>query len=145
MNLGEIVSNIKWQNIGGAILLLLTFIQITPVKINPWSYLAKHLGRAINGEVMNEVKSLRSDFDGFKADTEQDKADNCRNRILRFDDELRQHIDHSEEYFNQIIADIDWYKDYCDKHRNYPNSKAEDAMTHIMEIYHECKANNKFI
>ena len=33
---------------GGALLVLMTLVQIAPVKINPWSAIAKALGRAIN-------------------------------------------------------------------------------------------------
>ena len=33
---------------GGILLAVLTVIQIAPIKINPWSALAKAIGRAIN-------------------------------------------------------------------------------------------------
>ena len=34
---------------------LLTLIQIAPVKIDPWTSIAKALGKAINGEVLREM------------------------------------------------------------------------------------------
>ena len=34
------------------------FVQISPIKINPWTWLAKKIGRAINGEVLNRVEAL---------------------------------------------------------------------------------------
>ncbi len=36
------------MNGGGALVILLTLVQIAPIKVNPWSALAKWLGRAIN-------------------------------------------------------------------------------------------------
>ncbi len=37
---------------GGILLVAMTLIQIAPIKLNPWSALAKAIGRAINGEVI---------------------------------------------------------------------------------------------
>ena len=45
---------------GGGVLLLLTLIQITPIKINPWSAIAKTIGRAINGEVIGMLSEVKS-------------------------------------------------------------------------------------
>ena len=41
---------------------LLTLIQIAPVKVDPWSAIAKALGRAINGELLQHQKHTREDF-----------------------------------------------------------------------------------
>ena len=54
MNMGEILG---WS--GGTLLLLMTFVQIAPIKVNPWSGLAKKIGRAINGEVLNEIADIK--------------------------------------------------------------------------------------
>ena len=39
---------------GGVLLILLTLVQISPIKLNPWSALAKTVGRAINADVAKE-------------------------------------------------------------------------------------------
>ena len=54
MNMGEILG---WS--GGTLLLLMTFVQIAPIKVNPWSWLSKKIGRAINGEVLNEIADIK--------------------------------------------------------------------------------------
>ena len=38
----------------------MTLIQLTPIKINPWTWLGKAIGRAINGEVLSKVDELSS-------------------------------------------------------------------------------------
>lgn len=43
---------------GGALLIVMTIVQVAPVKINPWSAIAKALGRAINGEVMGKLEEM---------------------------------------------------------------------------------------
>ena len=42
---------------GGLVVLALTVIQVAPVKINPWSAIAKAIGRAINAEVLAELEA----------------------------------------------------------------------------------------
>lgn len=34
----------------GLLLVLLTLVQIAPIKVNPWTAIGKAVGRAINGE-----------------------------------------------------------------------------------------------
>ena len=134
------------------LLLIMTFIQITPLKINPWSWLARKFGTAINHDIKIEVDEIKKDVQEMRNDmiihseeAAESKAFDQRNRILRFADELRIKIDHSEEYFNQILEDVDAYEKYCKAHEGYKNSKANDAIALIREVYHECKAENKFI
>ena len=40
---------------GGVLLVLLTLVQISPIEFNPWSALAKVVGRAINADVAREL------------------------------------------------------------------------------------------
>lgn len=81
----------------------------------------------------------------LKDDIEQDRANNARARILRFDDELRIGIHHSQEYYDEILSDIDKYDAYCRTHAGYPNSKATMAIAHIKETYQLCIKENKFL
>ena len=45
---------------GGGVFVLLTLLQIAPIKINPWSAIAKTVGRAINAEVLKELDEMKS-------------------------------------------------------------------------------------
>lgn len=156
MNLQDIVQFLKGVGLGNLIVivgLLLSLIQIAPIKIDPWSKLFKWVGKIINGSVMDELKGIKEDLanvhaelDNVKEREEEREANSTRYRILRFDDELRQHIDHSEEHFTQILADVDKYKKYCDAHKDgYVNSKADSAMENIRTTYDDVKKYNKFI
>ena len=51
---------------GGILLAVLTVIQIAPIKINPWSALAKAIGRAINGEVIAKVDRLETEVQAMR-------------------------------------------------------------------------------
>lgn len=156
MDLTSLLETLKTFGLGNATVLLVVFlslIQITPIKINPWTKFFKWIGSIINGEVLTEIKEIRDDLSGVhkELDSMKEKADEreanaTRNRILRFDDELRRKIEHSEEFWNQTLDDVTSYRNFCnEKGDNYPNSKAEAAMTNIEETYHVCKKENKFI
>ena len=132
---------------------IMSLIQISPIKINPWSWIASAFGKAINKDIISEIKDIKKEIDDLKKGREEDKkerqydkATECRRRILNFDDELRRCIPHSEEAFNSIIEDIDYYVPFCEKHKDdYSNRKAEAAITNILDKYKLCKEQNDFI
>ena len=44
---------------GAGLVVILSLIEITPVKVNPWQAIARALGRAINGEVLESVAEAK--------------------------------------------------------------------------------------
>lgn len=137
---------------GGGLLVLLTLIQITPIKINPWSAIAKVIGRAINGEVigmLSEVKSKQESTsdrlnEHIRLDDERN-ADEHRARILRFNNELIRDLPHTKEEFIDILADIDSYERYCTQHPEYKNNRAVHAIANIGRVYDERLQKHDFL
>lgn len=124
--------------------LLLTVIQITPIKINPWSWIARGLGRAFNAEVLNKLNDLkreqeetRSKLDDHIRAGDENRADERRANILRFNNELIRDIPHTKEEFVEILADIDVYERYCKDHPDYKNNRAVHAIANIGRVYDE--------
>lgn len=123
---------------------LLSLVEVSPIKINPWSGLAKWLGRAINGEVLESVaeakkaqKETRRALDEhIRADDERN-ADTLRMRILHFNNELLRGDRHTREDFIEILAVIDAYEQYCKNHPNYRNNRAIHAIANIGRVYDE--------
>lgn len=133
---------IRWVAAG---LATTTIIQISPIKINPWTWLGRKIGRAINGEVMDELKHLKDRMENMEARNERDKMDASRIRILRFGDECKRDIPHSEEHFNQVLDDINAYERYCGSHPEYKNAKAVLTISKIKEIYGRRLENGDFL
>lgn len=130
---------------GGGALLLLTLLEIAPIKVNPWSWLAKAVGRAINAEVLVEIKETRTQLDAhIRADDERN-ADDRRTRILRFNNELIRDIPHTREDFIDILADIDVYESYCRTHPEYKNHRAAHAIANIGRVYDERLMKHDFL
>lgn len=130
---------------GGVLLLLMTLIQLTPIKINPWSWLGKCIGRAINGEVLEKVDALSEDVKKNKDDDDEQWASLSRTHILQFGDELLHNISHSKERFDQILLDISKYEKYCDTHPDYLNDVAHETIKRIKNTYQKCLEENDFL
>lgn len=129
--------------IGGGFLAILIpcFIEIVPCRINPIGW----LGKRFNAGLQDDLQSLKKDIAQIQSNTEVDKTDACRRRILRFDDEVRHKVRHTEEHFNEIIDDIKNYELYCNAHPDYQNDKCRFAIDKIRETYKKCRNENDFL
>lgn len=130
---------------GGVTVVLLSLIQIAPVQLNPWSWIAKRIGRAINAEVLEQVAVLRQRLDGHIEKDETAKADGKRASILQFNRELMNGEQHTREEFWEVLASIDWYNSYCKSHPAYPNERAVHAIRNIGRVYDERQRKNDFL
>lgn len=130
---------------GGLLAILLTMVEFAPVKINPWSAIAKAIGRAINADVLKELKTVKDDLaDHIRMDDERN-ADEHRARILRFNNELLRDIPHTKEEFIDVLTDIDFYERYCLDHKDYKNNRAVHATANISRVYDERLQKRDFL
>ena len=97
---------------GGLVLAAMTVIQITPVKLDPWSWLAKAIGKAINADVLAKLGEVEKRLDKHITVDDQRAADGNRTRILHFNNELVRNLKHTKEEFVEILAEIDAYEEY---------------------------------
>lgn len=127
------------------IVFILTFIQVMPIKLNPWSYIAKSIGRAINKEVIEKVENLQETVRLNKEADDEKWMNVKRQSILRFGDEIRLKENHSKEHFDQILNNINDYECYCLAHPNFKNNQAVATITLIKETYNKCLIKNDFL
>lgn len=143
----------------GAALLLLTLVELTPIKINPWSKLAEKIGRAFNKPALDKITAVEQQLmktneklaetnkklDGHMANDELQKAEDARAAVLRFNNELLRNIPHTREEFFEVLQKIDIYEDYCDRHKDYENNRAVHAIANINRVYDERLAKHDFL
>lgn len=143
----------------GVIAALMTVVQVSKIEINPWTWIAKTLGNALNAGVMAEIKDTKSELktlnleqeetrkrlDDHIAKGEERATDNLRSRILRFNNELVRGLGHTEEDYNEILEIIDKYEDYCRSHPGYKNNKCRHAIKNIERMYDEMLVTNGFL
>ena len=89
-------------------------------------------------------KAIEKRLDSLDEKFDRSKAIEARNHILRFSDELRNGLSHSEDYFRQIIIDCDTYDRYCTAHPDFSNGLTQIASEHIREEFRKVyKEGNK--
>ena len=123
---------------GGVLVVVMTLVQIAPVKLTPGSWLARSIGRAVNAEVIKKL-------DAHITMDDRRTADGHRARILHFNNELLRDIDHTKEEFSEVLAEIDAYELYCWEHPEYPNNRAVLAIKNIQEVYMERLKRHDFL
>ena len=123
----------------------MTLLQLTPIKVDPWTWLARKVGRAVNGELLDRMEKLEATVKLMEEKSSEQAAKSTRIRILRFGDEILHGIHHSKEHFNQILQDITEYEQYCREHPNFKNNMTVLTTKHIMEVYSACFEDNNFL
>ena len=68
---------------------------------------------------------------------DRNKAELCRTHILRFSDDLRNGVHHSEEYFRQQLLDIDTYENFCKENPTFSNGLTVIASAYIKHKFVE--------
>lgn len=84
-------------------------------------------------DVKDDVKTLSTTLENHIAENESDTAKQVRVRILQFDDELCDfnHPWPSYGSFEQALIDCSDYIKYCERHENFVNNIADDAIKSI--------------
>lgn len=137
---------------GGLLLVAMTLIQIAPIKVNPWSAIARAIGRAINKDVLDGLAEVKADQketrrvldDHIKVDDTRN-ADAHRARILQFNNELLRDIPHTREDFIEILEEIDFYEKFCKEHPDYQNNRCTHAIANIGRVYDDRLVKHDFL
>lgn len=129
----------------GAVAVLATVVQVSPIKIDPWTWLFRALGRALNHDTNEKVDKLSKDVSSLRAEMLERDAVNARVRILRFGDECRLGVDHSKDYFDQIEMDITAYENYCKEHPEFRNNMTSLTIEHINSVLKRCLEKNNLL
>lgn len=145
------LKEILWGS-GGAIIILLTLIQITPIKVNPWTAVGKAIGRTFNGDMIKDLKEIKTSLletqerlEGHIRADDMRNADEHRRQILRFNGEILRKLRHTKEEFDDVLIEIDEYERYCKTHPDYKNNRAGLAIENLRRVYAELLKTNDFL
>lgn len=145
------LQTVTWL-VGVLCVVITTLVQKLSDKYKPWTWLAEQFGKAANKEMVDKIDTLSKKVESLEEhDKEQNKQLNeerakaARRRILRCADEIRSKVKHSKEYFDDILADISFYKNYCKENPKFENEKAVMAIELIEETYKKCCRENDFL
>lgn len=123
----ELISWIK--DFGSMAAMLSVFIEISPIKVNPLSYLFKKFGKAINSDVNFKIDKLTTEINMLKSTAEENRKKELKIHISNFASDLRHNIVKSESQFIAII-------ELCDEYiNNNWNSKVRMDAEFIKDEY----------
>lgn len=134
------------------ILLILSFvIEITPIKINPWTKILKSIGKTITKDacgkvdgLITKIDQLERKFDKMENDQIENEKDRIRWEVLDFANSCRNGRKHTRDEFQHIVALNTKYKSLL-RQTNDENGVFEDEYNYIHDIYDELKRDNNFL
>ncbi|MGP1505188.1 MAG: hypothetical protein ACTTIR_06170 [Eggerthia catenaformis] len=144
MSLSQILRDLGINAVDVSIILIVMsgLIQISPIHLNPWSWIGKQFGKAINGEVIEDLDVVKTKLNNvideqakLKDEFEERKALTCRVRILNFGDRLLTGSAVSKESYFQIFEDMDFYDRYCREHPDFINHKTTSTTSLITKSF----------
>jgi ferritin-like metal-binding protein YciE len=137
----------------GFVVLLGVFIQITPIKINPLSWVLKQikqglawLGRQINAELKEEINKYRNElkehieqadsrFETAEIKEDEKRIKDLRWEILDFGNSVKTKTYHKDA-FDHIFESYAEYEELIFKYKR-KNGQTDRAMKLIKNIYNE--------
>lgn len=145
----DILTTLSWV---AGVIIGTGLIEISPIKINPWSWLLSPLRKALTAGIAEKVDNVDKKIDKVQQDLEDhvkeseiERAQSARTRILRFSDEIVLGQEHTKEHYDDILSSIDFYEKYCADHPEFPNNKCIMAIENIKAEYKEKLRNNAFV
>lgn len=96
-------------------------------------------------KVLIKLDVLSSKLEKHVNEDAEARTDEARLRVLRFGDEVRRGVLHTEEHWGDILRDIDHYENYCDQHPEYENNRATRTIHYLKDVYDEHLKENDFL
>jgi hypothetical protein len=124
------LGNLKDMTFIGWWVLFFTFslVQISPIKINPWTTILRWIGNALTGDLRKDLNSLITDF--------------RRQTIVTFARECRKDVEHSAEEWGHVLEVAEEYEAYCEKH-NIKNGRIRQDTKYIRDLYQEMSRSHR--
>lgn len=120
------------------------FIQIAPIKINPWSTVIKWVGKLIMNDACGKMDSLITKVDKIESDVTSNEKDRIRWEILDFANSCRNNRKHTRDEFQHIVALHDKYQKLLEITHD-TNGVFEVEYNYIQGLYAERMEKNDFL
>ena len=112
-------------------------VEVTPIKINPLSWLLKWIGSKVNGEMLKRIDKLEANVD-------TNEMDRIRWEVLDFANSCRNGRRHTQDEFEHIITLVKKYEGLLEK-CGRENGVFEMEYKYIVKLYDQCQQENDFI
>lgn len=143
MKLQEIVSMLSSDQ-GFWLVVALTLVQISPIKINPWSYIVEWIAKTLNGELYKKFDTLQIEIKNVKREFEMKNANDMRWDILDFANSCRNGRKHGKEEWEHVIDQLKRYESYVQEH-GIDNGVIEEDTKYLRAVYQRRCEKNDFL
>lgn len=118
-------------------------VEVTPVKLNPWTFIFKAVGKRMNGDIVNRLDVVEAQLKEQDAKIDSNEKDRIKYEILDFVRSCRKKEVHTKEEFDHILEQYDKYEVILAK-LEQPNGKVTQAMKFINSLYLEIHEQDNF-
>lgn len=146
MSIGEIIAAAS-----AGLLCLGTFVEISKIKINPWSSLFRWIGNCLMADIKAEIKEVKEEQKELSQKQEEltkqmaiDAADRIKAEIFSFYNECQKGQRHSEAEFQYIIQQNKKYEKLIEETKE-ANGVYEAEYKYILAIYEKCQREKDFL
>ena len=140
------------------VIVLLSIVEITPIKIKPWSFIFEWIGRRTNvalsnkidniensqKEMSDKVGGMQTQIDVMKREFEVKNANDWRWDILDFFNSSRNNRPHSKEEWEHAIDQVKKYEKHVERHE-IDNGVLEEASRWLRNEYQKHIDANDFL
>lgn len=149
LSIKYILSTIEFsqESIGAVILTIIAssiVIEITPIKINPISWVLSWVGDRINDKLNKKIDAIDKKLDNHIQIYTGRWVQELRGEILIFANECTRGINHSREQFEFVLKECDLYEEHITS-THQSNGVMVEAMSLIRRQYANKLATNGFI
>lgn len=126
------------------LVILMTLVQITPIKINPWSWLVKWLGRNLTSDLSSKIDKVDLKLEKHIKESDERDLRKRRESILDFASAVGNGRSYSKEQYEQMLRECDEYTQYCHE-KEFINSVADESIKLIKTAYSQHLHANDFL
>ncbi len=145
MNIAELLDLKMGLSVGaGIIIILMTLIQIAPIKINPWDKILTWLGNHMNADIVKRVDVIEAKLDEHIKDSSDERIRKVRADILDFGNACMNGRPHTKEEFEFVISECDQYEKHIEK-TGCKNGVATATIAEIRRLYEIGIRDNSFL
>ena len=139
MTIYEVLSKLTAGEMAGwavvLLILLLSLVQISPFKLNPWDNILGWIGKKTNGETGKRLDKLEKH-------TREMWINNHRQTILTFARECRADIEHSSDEWTNVLNVAEEYEKYVTENEVTNGIITQDT-EYIRNLYQEMSREHR--
>jgi len=139
MTITEVLQKVTAGELAGwacvLLILLLSLIQISPLKLNPWDHIFGWIGKKTNGATAKRLELLEKQIRDMW-------INNHRQHILTFARECRANIEHSSDEWTNVLNVAEEYEKYVEEN-HVTNGIITQDTAYLRTLYQELSRERK--